>query len=282
MSSINKIKDGFVAAMTNSQNAVSTAVSELKTVAEKTISKRKQIENSINYFLVPDPVNKGSFIVKTDLCDVAVLEDKNIIRKRIFHVSSNEVADELRSKAIEMEKARMGSESSDSTYLNNLASFIDDSVKKEGKYLLLAGAATCVINPIAGAALMTSSMASNIGAKIITDSLNGAGDMLRDWQERRKNEAISSKVTSEYEKNQPEIQLNFILFKINMAILDKDYEPLLEINDPDYEILTTLPVIIDVFRPHLKTGMFERSCLSKHLIKYLNNLSEKFELLSEK
>lgn len=251
-------------------------------------SSSKDPENIINimhYYCIPDPVNVGEYLINTRRELSEDIDEKSLPQKRVFHVHKEEAISKIRESMIEMDTEKMRGEHEKDSFsgdsLVNIANHIDKANEKISGGVLIAGAATCLFNPVIGVAIITKSLIPSIGAKVASELLGGSGNSINKWSKDKIDIKVDETVKAAHKDNQPIIEPNIILYKIDKALNDRAYNPFCETSELDSDTLLTVPMIKDVYSDYLGSGFFERSTLSKLLIKYLNHLFLQYEILQD-
>jgi hypothetical protein len=262
-------------------------VSGAKDSIVNVFSSNENKENEVNithYYCIPDPVNVGKYLIHTSREVSNGIDESSFPNQRIFHVHKEEAIDQIRKSMIDMDTEAMRDKHSKDSFsgdtLVNVASHIDKANEKISGGVLIAGAATCIFNPVLGVALITKSLVPSIGAKVASELLGGSGNSINKWSKDKVDEKVDKDVKDTHKKTKPIIKPNIILYKIDKAINDRDYNPLLETTDLDIDVLLTVPMIKEVYGDFLGKGFFENKTLSDPLIEYINYLIISYENIS--
>ena len=275
-------------------NSIQKNINEGKSfVQENVINKVKNKINDINisqlvsasetdcehdithYFLIPNIKDKNEYLLLTHREIPKNIENKKIIKKRMFHLSSEEKLDVLKEKFLEDEtnkniKTKTISDDA-SEVLSSVANNIDKSNNLITQGLITIGSIACLVNPVTGIALIAGSFVPNITGEILSGFTKKAANLLK-TEDNVKISKAEEKALKELQQIKPQIVFNTILFTIDKCLEDVDYNPLNSIFDKvEYSDLT-IKVISSIYKEVLENESF----LSKNKIN--SNLKEYLEL----
>jgi hypothetical protein len=265
----------------NIESVANTAANLTDSVKEATsdIFTNKELYKEVNiahYFCLPDPKNIGSYIIVTKREVSEGVHPDSMPSKRIFHAHNEDVIETIRQSMIEMdrkkslEKYQKDAYSGDS--LLNIANHIDKANENISTTVLLAGAATCIINPVLGVAIMGKTLIPSIGAKVASEVLQGSGNSINKWSKDRTEEKAQKEVTENFKKAEPIIEPNIVLYKINTGLNNRDYNPMLETIDNEHDVKMLSSALKEVYGDYLGNGFFDKSNLSNYMKKYISHL----------
>ena len=156
--------------------------------------------------------------------------------------------------------------------LVNIANHIDKANENISTTVLLAGAATCIINPVLGVSIISKTLIPSIGAKVASELLQGSGNSINKWSKERTEEKAQKEIAKNLKKAEPVIEPNLILYKINTGLNDRTYNPMLETTDDEHDVKILSSALKEVYSDYLGDGFFDKSNLSTHMKKYISHL----------
>lgn len=234
------------------------------------------VVNTTHYFCMPDPKNIGSFVIITKREVSEGVDPSSLPLKRVFHAHSEDVIEDIRKSMIEMDKKQSIEKHEKDAYsgdsLVNIANHIDKANENISTTVLLAGAATCIINPILGVSIISKTLIPSIGAKVASELLQGSGNSINKWSKERTEEKAQKEIAKNLKKAEPVIEPNLILYKINTGLNDRTYNPMLETTDDEHDVKILSSALKEVYSDYLGDGFFDKSNLSIHMKKYISHL----------
>ena len=244
-----------------------TNISQLVSVSETELE-----YDTTHYFLIPDLQNKSEYILLTHREIPKNLDKRKIIKKRVFHVSSEEKLDILKEKFLENEKNRnlnkktFTEETGD--VLTNIANNIDRSNSFITQGLITAGSLVCLINPVTGIALIAGSFVPNFTGEVLSGITNKIASKLKTVSSDKLTKA-EEKALKELQQTKPDININLALFNIEKCLNDEKYIPE-ELND-DKDSLLTKTIASPIFSEIVNNETFlSKNKINTNLKNYLN------------
>lgn len=227
-----------------------------------------------HYFLIPDIQNPSEHLLLTHREIPKNLEYKKIIKKRIFHLSSESKLDVLKEKFLETEKTKNLTKKSFSeetgNVLSNIANNIDKSNSVITKGLITAGSFACLVNPVTGVALIAASFLPNFTGELLSGLTNKFANTLKS-EDPNKIVKAEEKALKELQQIKPQIELSTVLLKIEKSLQNEDYNPLNDISENKQYLELTKNVISPVYNEVLNNeNFFTTNKVNKNLKDYLN------------
>lgn len=286
-SKFESIKDSISSKVSSIGNSADEIIDEAKEGVTSLFSSDTVDEiNTTHYICVPDPLNLGKYLVLTKREVSGNVKENSLPTKRIFHVHKEEAISVIRSSMMETESNSIREQYEKDAFsgdpLVNVANHIDKANEKISSGVLIAGAATCLFNPVLGVAIITKSLVPSIGAKVASELLGSSGNSINKWSKDNVDAKVEKSMDKVQQSAEPVIEPNIILYKIDKALEDRDYQPILEAGDLDSDIMLITPILKEVYGDYLGSGFFEKKVLSTPLIEYIKHLKTQYEVITNK
>ena len=261
---LDSIQDNFKKVKNKIQNS---NISQLVSISETELE-----YDTTHYFLIPDLQNKSEYILLTHREIPKNLEKRKIIKKRVFHVSSEEKLDILKEKFLETEKNKnlntktFTEETGD--VLTNIANNIDKSNSFITQGLITAGSLVCLINPVTGIALIAGSFVPNFTGEILSGITNKIASKLKKENSDKLTKA-EEKALKELQQTKPDININLALFNIEKCLNNEKYKPEILVKDKDF--ILTKTIVSPIFSEIVNNETFlSKNKVNANLKNYLN------------
>lgn len=241
-------------------------ITQLFSASESTDTKY----DTMHYFLLPDIVNEGEYILHTHRELPAGIEDSKLKQKRIFHVPDEESFNVLKEMVLK-EKSKDLKETDDfqnstGDVLNSVADSIDrtNSILTGG--LITVGSIACLLNPVTGITILAGSLVPNLTGTLLQEITKGLGDKLKKNSEENREKEAENKALKELQKVKPELELNPVLLKIKRSISDKVFNPLEGYIEDEENLKLLSNILISVYEPMIE----QENKINDNIKKYID------------
>jgi hypothetical protein len=268
------IKEGKNFVQENVIDKVKTKFQEIDISQLVSVSETDCEYDTTHYFIIPDIQNKEEHLLLTHREIPKNIENKKIIKKRVFHLSSEQKLDILKEKFLQTEnekninKKSISDETSD--VLSNVANNIDKSNSMITQGLITAGSFAFLINPVTGVALIAGSFVPNLTGDILSGITKKAAGLLKS-NDTDKVSRAEYRSLKELQKIKPQIELSTVLLKIENCLKDENYDPFNDISDNKRYLSLTKKIILPIYEEVLKNENFlTKNKINKNLRNYLD------------